>query len=917
MPALYVLNRRTLLGGDDLQLPAVGSILFRVLQLMLLVVPLSYQLWIDAQQSGGILAYLLTDPATDECSDSHFFPLLTVLYLSATVLFLFFSMLLEYQVYLWACEGTITDTQPRSRHLENLLEIRLVVFTVLQALICLTAVVAVMFSPIYLRCKDIIDPTSMVDTNTDTNTNDNNDPYDYTKNNRVGTRTWWIGFGLLLLTQLGEILVSLAFLTQLLCKPSNPSDNHPHHHHHHDHHELVEELWADRCHWLCSCLGFSTCFLFGGRDLVTGGNGSSNYYEHVARALADYLETRGVLDVVPTDLVTGLLVVQRLQRQRMLQARVRVVRSSVDQRQQSQSAPFAQTVQRPTMTTISTTPSNFSPSTTLRSRTSFVSDDVIKTTKTSSLTSTSVSPETALLAAENNATEADTLEEKKRHARTRPILLNMGGTPTRNKNIYRRQEKDENVPYTRKSRQVLNPTTDSWILHEGARFAKYALAIYTWKLYAYVHPITGIPRLICRHCAMCRRNVMRPSSTTPVPETTDDVESNLLLLDTADESTCRGDTICEWHKHSLLLTAGLTDNDLVYAQLTNSFSWVPYCILLDHATTSLVVSVRGTLSLEDLVTDVVMDPENLEALGQEFGFDAADQYCHGGVVACARNLYQDLQRHSILERLLLGETAQYPNYTLRLVGHSLGASTCTLLSYMLKRTHPTLRVHNYSPPGCTMTWELATQCQAWTTTFCLDSDLVPRLSVDSLEVLRDEILDLIGRIKVPKYKVAQAFVTGNTSILSATLPFYCCCPSGDHGEKDLEELRQWEGEILYPPDVTPPPTRYQRQLHEFQRIQQERKTSRGNSRQIKLYPPGKMIHLVKTGEESGCCTGLAKCATCCTSNVGFSYTPVWIGNDDLDEIVVSPTMGTDHFVNRICNELEGVARDFGVYGLDL
>jgi hypothetical protein len=1033
MPALYVLNRRTLLGGDDLQLPAVGGIMFRVLQLLLLVVPLSYQLWLDAQQSGGILSYFLADdPAdttTDEsCSHSHFFPLFTGLFLSATVVFLFSSILLEYQIYSWACEGTITETQPRSRHLENLLELKLVVLTVFQGLICLTAVVAISCSPMYRRCQD-----TSIDSDTSTGYTDDysDDPSSYnnnyyyhhnysstTKNNRVGTHTWWIGFGLLLLTQLAEILVSLAFVTRLLCKPAtsmeqleqndNDNDNHyDHHQHHHNHpyhhdhhHELVEELWADRCHVLCSCLGFSTCFLFGGRDLVvstTTTNGiSSNYYEHVARALADYLETRGVLDVVPTDLVTGLVVVQKLQRQRMLQARVQVVRSSVGQRQQSQStstsistsAPLAQTVQRPTiampisismpMSTLSssTTPpsrnssttSTTSATTTLRSRTSIVQDDlnIIKTststsTSTSSSSSMLVSPETALLAAENNATAADTLKIKiKRHARSvvgvsqRSRSFNVGdtgtgsgtgtGSPSRNRSIYRRQENDENdvVTYMRKSRQVLNPDTDSWILQEGARFAKYALAIYTWKLYAFVHPITGIPRLICRHCALCRRrrrrNVgMRPSSnasssanpnsnpsssssSTPVPTMDDDVERNLLLLDSHDESTCRGDTICEWHKHSLLLTAGLADhdhNDLVYAQFTNSFSYVPYCILLDHETASVVVSVRGTLSLEDLVTDVMIDPEPLEALGQEFGFDATNQYCHGGVVACARNLYQDLQRHLILERLLLGETAQYPNYTLRLVGHSLGASTCTLLSYMLKRTHPTLRVHNYSPPGCTMTWELATQCHEWTTTFCLDSDLVPRLSVDSLEVLRDEILESIGRIKVPKYKVAQAFVTGNASILSATLPFYCCCPSGDHGEQDLAQLRQWLGETLYPPDETPPPTRYQRQLCEFQRIQQERKTSRGNSRQIKLYPPGKMVHLVKTGEQGGCCTGLAKCATCCTSNVGFSYTPVWIDNDDLDEIIVSPTMGTDHFVDRICNELEGVARDFGAYGLGL
>jgi hypothetical protein len=427
MPTLYVWNRRTLVGGDDLQLSAVGGILFRALQLLLLVAPLSYQLYLDAQQSGGILTYLSTDLVdSDDCFNSHFFPLLTLLYLSATVVFLVGSMLLEYRIYWWANQGTITETQPRSRHLENLLEIKLVLFTLLEALICLTAVVAVMVSPIYVRCQE----TTTVDNNTNANTNASD-----TQHNRVGTHTWWVGFGLLLVTQLGEILVSLAFLTRLLCKPSTPIANHDHdhhhrhHHHHHDHHELAEELWADRCHWLCSCLGFSTCFLFGGRDLVMGdGNsGSSNYYEHVARALADYLETRGVLDVVPTDLVTGLLVVQRLQRQRMLQARVQVVQNSVVQRQQSQSqsqsAPLAQVVQRPTMTTISTTPSNSSTSnTTLRSRTSFVNDDLIKTTTTtttttSSLTSTSVSPGTALLATEHDATAVDTLEETNdRHA---------------------------------------------------------------------------------------------------------------------------------------------------------------------------------------------------------------------------------------------------------------------------------------------------------------------------------------------------------------------------------------------------------------------------------------------------------------------------------------------------------------------
>jgi hypothetical protein len=63
----------------------------------------------------------------------------------------------------------------------------------------------------------------------------------------------------------------------------------------------------------------------GAAAAAANGGGQFGIYQHVAQALADYLETRGTLDVVPTDLVTGLLVLQRLQRQRILQARRHVM----------------------------------------------------------------------------------------------------------------------------------------------------------------------------------------------------------------------------------------------------------------------------------------------------------------------------------------------------------------------------------------------------------------------------------------------------------------------------------------------------------------------------------------------------------------------------------------------------------------
>jgi hypothetical protein len=42
------------------------------------------------------------------------------------------------------------------------------------------------------------------------------------------------------------------------------------------------------------------------------------------------------------------------------------------------------------------------------------------------------------------------------------------------------------------------------------------------------------------------------------------------------------------------------------------------------------------------------------------------------------------------------------------------------------------------------------------------------------------------------------------------------------------------------------------------------------------------------------------------------YAPVWVDNHDLNEIVVGPRMGTDHFPNRMSAILEEVADSFGL-----
>jgi len=164
------------------------------------------------------------------------------------------------------------------------------------------------------------------------------------------------------------------------------------------------------------------------------------------------------------------------------------------------------------------------------------------------------------------------------------------------------------------------------------------------------------------------------------------------------------------------------------------------------------------------------------------------------------------------------------------------------------------------------------------------------------------VLELIGRVKVSKMEA--------TSKAVSVLRWCRICQIID-SEEDREHLMRTISELLHEPEDVPD-SAYVQQLEQFKRIQQERRERRGSLRSIKLFPPGKLVHLVKTGEKKTCCHGLAKCVTCCTSNAGSEYTPVWAGNDDFNEITVSPTMGTDHFPTRFCPEIEGIASAYGV-----
>mmetsp|Transcript_1668 Transcript_1668/g.4797 ORF Transcript_1668/g.4797 Transcript_1668/m.4797 type:complete len:1023 (+) Transcript_1668:344-3412(+) len=126
-------------------------------------------------------------------------------------------------------------------------------------------------------------------------------------------------------------------------------------------------------------------------------------------------------------------------------------------------------------------------------------------------------------------------------------------------------------------------------------------------------------------------------------------------------------------KEAILEFAGVPEEDLVYISAENERNnLLPYFIALDHKSHSVVLGIRGTMSIADCLTDVQFDPVPIDAwlesdsssmpdLGNSrHGTDqdmrrepAPGPHAHRGILTSACAVLEDLQGHQILEELLL------------------------------------------------------------------------------------------------------------------------------------------------------------------------------------------------------------------------------------------------------------------------
>ncbi|KAH0783892.1 hypothetical protein KY290_003490 [Solanum tuberosum] len=161
-----------------------------------------------------------------------------------------------------------------------------------------------------------------------------------------------------------------------------------------------------------------------------------------------------------------------------------------------------------------------------------------------------------------------------------------------------------------------------------------------------------------------------------------------------------------------------------------------FTILADHRSRSFLLVIRGTHSIKDTLTAATgaVVPFHHTMVHEGGVSNLVLGYAHCGMVAAARWIAK------LATPCLLKALSIYPEYKLKIVGHSLGGGTAAILTYVLREQKElsTATCVAFAPAAC-MTWELAESGCEFITSVINGADLVPTFSAASVDDLRSEV----------------------------------------------------------------------------------------------------------------------------------------------------------------------------------
>ena len=231
-----------------------------------------------------------------------------------------------------------------------------------------------------------------------------------------------------------------------------------------------------------------------------------------------------------------------------------------------------------------------------------------------------------------------------------------------------------------------------------------------------------------------------------------------------------------------------------------------YFVVRSPKQKALIVAIRGTANMEDILTDVhafegrvFHEDVGLEGKGKGTGNGKQGLgYAHYGVLESTREIYGELMGkdgEGLLPTLM--SSPAYAGYSLRLVGQSLGSAVASLLTLRLRKQFPHIHCFAYNP------WPVVDEnvvesvgvnvCKSLVTQICCNEDVVNRLTFPAVMKLHERICEEIIQVQQDPWRGDSCkLCCPDVRALSASCQFccnhicYCCEHINDHMDETID-----------------------------------------------------------------------------------------------------------------------------------
>lgn len=438
---------------------------------------------------------------------------------------------------------------------------------------------------------------------------------------------------------------------------------------------------------------------------------------------------------------------------------------------------------------------------------------------------------------------------------------------------------------------------EATVFKNALYYFKYAVAAYAWRGDVYM----GEPCAGCRLCAQV-------------------LQGGCCWQDQRD--FILADNKCHCGFYGLRNLSGLVNAEIVYCTFENNLYQVPFYVVVDHEEEAVVVAMRGTISVYDMVTDLISYTEPIQIPGSVSG----QHYAHKGMYHSAmwvkETLCAECEGRSILNRAF----EKGRGYKLVLTGHSLGGGCSALLSVLLKEQYPDLRCYAYGVPGAVLDINGAMYTKSFITSITVGKDLVARLSICTCCILKQDIMTVLETYNKPKYRILlegaletlshccgrrHIFRTMQLNVRldespSAESPVRASLEPEDIEEEEDALVQQEEVEIhiseatesgdsnqpLRSRESTCSPVGDQ-STQDLLAATGDSTTPSSPEFRVPLYPPGYVIHIREVPTRR-------------SIFADKEYEAIRVNNDRFQRIIICPSMLKDHFPHTIKKAMESV-----------